>query len=125
MNACALDFPDDTFDVVMDKGTMDSILCGEGSTTNVGKMLAEVTRVLKPNGVFFMVSYSSPDNRLSYLENDDYHWKVVVHTVGTPPPPCLHNKQRRSGFTHVHTSRSHVAILVTHHSKTNCQRDCN
>ena len=82
MNACALDFPDDTFDVVMDKGTMDSILCGEGSTANVGKLLSEVTRVLKPSGVFFMTSYSTPDNRLSYLENDEYRWKVVVHTVG-------------------------------------------
>ena len=84
MNACALDFPDDTFDVVMDKGTMDSILCGEGSTANVGKLLSEVTRVLKPSGVFFMTSYSTPDNRLSYLENDEYRWKVVVHTVAKP-----------------------------------------
>ena len=31
MNVCALDFPDETFDVVIDKGTMDSILCGEGN----------------------------------------------------------------------------------------------
>ena len=88
MNACALDFPDDTFDVVMDKGTMDSILCGEGSTANVGKLLSEVTRVLKPSGVFFMTSYSTPDNRLSYLENDEYRWKVVVHTVRTCRPLC-------------------------------------
>jgi len=88
MNACALDFPDETFDVVMDKGTMDSVLCGEGSTANVGKLLSEVTRVLKPSGVFFMCSYSTPDNRLSYLENDDYRWKVVVHTVRTFV--CLH-----------------------------------
>ena len=84
MNACALEFPDETFDAVTDKGTLDSILCGEGSTANVSKMLSEASRVLKPNGVLFMVSYGIPDNRLSYLENEDYHWKVTVHTVAKP-----------------------------------------
>lgn len=84
MNVCALEFPDDTFDAAIDKGTMDSVLCGEGSTANVGKMCSEITRVLKPNGVFFMLSYGTPDNRLSYLENDEYGWKVTVHTVAKP-----------------------------------------
>lgn len=63
MNACHLDFPDGTFDCIIDKGTMDSILCGEGSTANVAKMCSEAVRVLKPDGVFFMVSYGVPDNR--------------------------------------------------------------
>ena len=55
MNCCALDFPDETFDVVLDKGTLDSVLCGEGSTANTAKMCSEVSRVLKPNGVFLIV----------------------------------------------------------------------
>ena len=84
MNTCHLDYPDDTFDAVIDKGTMDSILCGEGSTGNVGKMCSEIMRVLKPNGVFFMVSYGIPDNRLGYLESEDYSWKVQVQTVAKP-----------------------------------------
>ena len=40
-------------------------------------------RVLKADGVFFIVSYGTPENRLSYLENDEYKWHVTVHTVGT------------------------------------------
>ena len=156
MNCCALDFPDATFDAVVDKGTMDSVLCGEGSTANVAKMCSEMSRcvrscgfarvalsgrvmaslwrhhpffpflfarlhpmlkpprpppllyrtfqipslcssvlptaccastplgsVLKPDGVFFIVSYGTPENRMSYLENDEYKWRVTVHTVGT------------------------------------------
>lgn len=44
----------------------------------------QVARVLKPNGVYFVVSYGVPDNRLSYLENEDYSWTVTVHTVAKP-----------------------------------------
>jgi len=84
MNVCALEFPDESFDVVLDKGTADSILCGEGSTANAAKMCQEVSRVLKPSGTFVVVSYGVPDNRLSYLENEDYGWSVTVHTVAKP-----------------------------------------
>mmetsp|Transcript_316 Transcript_316/g.742 ORF Transcript_316/g.742 Transcript_316/m.742 type:complete len:210 (-) Transcript_316:348-977(-) len=84
MNACHLDFMDETYDCIIDKGTVDSILCGEGSTGNISKMLSECARVLKPNGIFFMVSYGVPENRLGYLENDEYPWRVTVSTVPKP-----------------------------------------
>lgn len=64
MNVCALDFPDESFNTVIDKGTLDSVLCGEGSTANVAKMCMEISRVLKPNGVYFICSYGVPYNRL-------------------------------------------------------------
>lgn len=64
MNVCVLDYPDESFNAVIDKGTLDSVLCGEGSTANVAKMCMEVSRVLKPNGVYFICSYGVPDNRL-------------------------------------------------------------
>jgi EEF1A lysine methyltransferase 4 len=44
MNACALEFGDASFDAVLDKGTMDSILCGEGSINNVANLCMEVSR---------------------------------------------------------------------------------
>mmetsp|Transcript_12368 Transcript_12368/g.24539 ORF Transcript_12368/g.24539 Transcript_12368/m.24539 type:complete len:209 (+) Transcript_12368:39-665(+) len=84
MNMCALEFPDESFDAVVDKGTLDSILCGEGSTANVAKMCQEVSRVLKPSGVYMVISYGVPDNRLNYLENEDYSWTVTVHQVAKP-----------------------------------------
>jgi len=84
MNIMALDFPDESFDAVVAKATMDAILCGEGSTANVAKMCTEVSRVLKPSGIFYIVSYGVPDNRLNYLEQEDYGWQVTVHTVPKP-----------------------------------------
>jgi ubiquinone/menaquinone biosynthesis C-methylase UbiE len=84
MNVCALEFPDEAFDTVIMKGTMDAILCGEGSTANIAKMCQEACRVLKPSGTLYIISYGVPDNRLSYLENEDYGWTVTVHTVAKP-----------------------------------------
>ena len=72
MNVCSLEFPDESYDAVIAKATMDAVLCGEGSTANVAKMCSEVSRVLNGQGVFFILSYGVPDNRLNYLENDDY-----------------------------------------------------
>ena len=80
MNVCSLEFPDESFDAVTAKGTMDAILCGEGSTANVAKMCQEVSRVLKAHGVFFIVSYGVPDNRLQYLENEVSHSLTQSHS---------------------------------------------
>ena len=85
MNVTALDFPDETFDVVIAKATVDAILCGEGSTANIAKMCSEITRVLRPTGVFIIISYGVPDNRLNYVDKEDiYSWTVTTHTVAKP-----------------------------------------
>ena len=85
MNATALDFPDETFDVVIAKATVDAILCGEGSTANIAKLCSEVSRVLKPCGCFLIISFGVPDNRLNYLAKEDtYSWTVATHTVAKP-----------------------------------------
>eukprot|EP00742_Colponemidia_sp_Colp-10_P000659 GILJ01000718.1.p1 GENE.GILJ01000718.1~~GILJ01000718.1.p1 ORF type:complete len:211 (+),score=25.02 GILJ01000718.1:72-704(+) len=84
MDARSIDYPDHSFDVVMDKGTLDSMLCGEGSTTNVQKMLSEIYRVLAPNGVYIIVSYGQPAHRLNHLDREDLLWKVTYTTVAKP-----------------------------------------
>ncbi|GAB5033170.1 protein kinase domain protein, partial [Nannochloropsis oceanica] len=84
MDMCALDFGDASFNVVLDKGTMDSILCGKGSITNVTSMCMEVSRVLKSEGIFIIVSYGIPSNRLQYLQEERYKWRVSVHSVPKP-----------------------------------------
>ena len=70
MNSCSLGFPDASFDAVIDKAMLDSLLCGEASTANTGRYVGEVARTLKPGGVYIIVSFGTPENRLSYLEGD-------------------------------------------------------
>ena len=68
MDARSMEFKDGTFDCVINKATMDAILCGENSLSNVASFLSEIHRVLKPNGVFITVSYGTPENREVYLK---------------------------------------------------------
>ena len=43
-------YDDNTFDLAIDKSTIDALLCGEKSFLNVAMMTKEVQRVLKEGG---------------------------------------------------------------------------
>lgn len=64
------------FDIIIDKGLMDSMLCG-GSASEYLKSVYEVLRV---NGVFVVISHGNPDNRLVYLQ--ELSWSVTWESVG-------------------------------------------
>jgi ubiquinone/menaquinone biosynthesis C-methylase UbiE len=51
-------FPTQFFNLVMDKSALDCTLCSDKATTG---LLCETYRVLKPNGVYFVVSFHHPD----------------------------------------------------------------
>jgi len=82
MNVLKMDFEDASFDSVIDKGTLDAILCGDGSVQNAEKMFTEISRILKPGGVFLDITYGSPESRLNHLERSQFKWSVSSATVG-------------------------------------------
>ncbi|KAK7231813.1 methyltransferase [Aureococcus anophagefferens] len=90
-NACSLEFPDESFDGAIAKATMDVLMCGEGSTSNVYAMCHEVSRVLRPGGVFFVVSHDP--GYLQYLDpeqaNREFGWKVTMDQI---PKPVMNPK---------------------------------
>ena len=61
------EFKTGEFNTVLDKGTLDSVLCGDNSTTNAEKMLDEICRVLAPNGIYICVSHGDEDHRKRFL----------------------------------------------------------
>merc|ERR1712196_111744 len=79
-----MDYSDNFFEISIDKGTLDSILCGENSTLQVQKALTEVSRVLKPGGAYVCISHGQPSYRLTYLQRPEYDLDVSIATVKKP-----------------------------------------
>jgi SAM-dependent methyltransferase len=81
-----LPFPDGYFDLIICKGTFDAVLCSSGSASNAIFMVQESVRLLANGyGVFFLVTYGTPDSRIVFLEHENdlsHYWQEVsTHTV--------------------------------------------
>jgi ubiquinone/menaquinone biosynthesis C-methylase UbiE len=59
MDVRCMAFDDESFDVVVDKGCLDAILCSEGSHPSMLAMFREINRVLKRDGVYICVSHGT------------------------------------------------------------------
>ncbi|OHS95872.1 Menaquinone biosynthesis methyltransferase [Tritrichomonas foetus] len=68
MDCTQLDFPNDYFDCVVDKGTIDALYCSSNSQELISKTLDEVKRVLKPQYFYISISFGNPQSR-EYLVN--------------------------------------------------------
>ena len=84
MDCTDLTFNDGTFDIVFDKATLDSILCGEGANERAQAMLENICRVLKNQGVYICISYGKPDMRTQYLQNDKLDWDIESRELPRP-----------------------------------------
>uniref|UniRef100_A0A7S1Z5D5 Methyltransferase type 11 domain-containing protein n=1 Tax=Ditylum brightwellii TaxID=49249 RepID=A0A7S1Z5D5_9STRA len=71
MNCIDMLIDDNAFDCVIDKGTLDSIFCTDDVEIAVKRYCSEVERVLKPHGVWIVISCGAPEVRLELFENDD------------------------------------------------------
>lgn len=101
MDARKMQFEDSTFDAVIDKGTLDSILCSENAYKQSFEYLSEVYRVLNSEGVYLMVSYGRPPQRLPYLERTEFDWDVTVTEIPKPSIPSDTNENQESIGVHL------------------------
>lgn len=69
-------FDDNSFDFIFDKGTMDCLMSSFPTSKKVPAMIAEIFRILKPNGVFIEVSYGTPKTRLPFIKDLQYQWII-------------------------------------------------
>eukprot|EP00904_Undaria_pinnatifida_P007413 jgi/Undpi1/3801/HiC_scaffold_16.g07170.m1 len=60
-----LPFPEDSFDAVVDKGTLDALLCR--NMEDAQAMATEMHRVLTKGGVFVQITTEDPESRLELL----------------------------------------------------------
>ncbi|XP_074859967.1 EEF1A lysine methyltransferase 4 [Carettochelys insculpta] len=91
MDAQDLAFTDGSFDVVLEKGTLDSMMVGETDPWNVtpetaallDQVLKEVSRVLRSGGRFISITFAQPHFRKRHYAQPAYSWSVHHSTYGT------------------------------------------
>ena len=72
-----------SFNTVIDKGTLDSVLCGDNSVTNAQKMISEVFRILAPGGHYICITYGDPEHRKKHFETQTWE-KIITDKVPKP-----------------------------------------
>ena len=79
------DFPSGSFDCVLDKSTFDCIACnGASYQEDLEAMLLCACRVLKPGGIYLLVSCGEPESRLAWLDDEPgLDWDVSVAFITT------------------------------------------
>ncbi|KAK9058084.1 hypothetical protein SSX86_022924 [Deinandra increscens subsp. villosa] len=98
-------FLDDSFDSVIDKGTLDSLMCGTDAPISASQMLGEVSRVLKPGGIYMLITYGDPTVRMSHINRPVYNWKIDLYIIPRP------GFQKPPGSTS--SPRSHLSPVPT------------
>lgn len=76
MDSRFMEFDDESFDGVLDKGMLDTLVTGENAKQSAEKFCAGVARILKPGGVYMCVSLGIPNERMELLTNQDFSWTV-------------------------------------------------
>jgi ubiquinone/menaquinone biosynthesis C-methylase UbiE len=63
MDVCSIDnnkLPVAKFDVIIDKGTIDSLFCSDTAENSVKQALQEISKVLKNGSNFICISFGAP-----------------------------------------------------------------
>ncbi|MCO5572432.1 hypothetical protein L7F22_026187 [Adiantum nelumboides] len=72
-------FEDCSFDAVIDKGTLDSIMCGMVPAERSNPIL-----VLKPGGVYILITYGDPRLRMPHLNRKVFGWSISLFIIPQP-----------------------------------------
>ena len=73
MDITKMDYDDEMFDTVLDKGTLDALTCGEDTDKLMEKACNEYMRVLKPGGIAYIISFGQSEDRLCYFNPEGEH----------------------------------------------------
>ncbi|XP_061696175.1 EEF1A lysine methyltransferase 4 [Syngnathoides biaculeatus] len=90
MDMRQLAFPDTSFDVVLEKATLDALMVEEKTPWEVSpqtasfihEVLTEVSRCLKPGGLFVSVTFAQPFFRKRLYARSEYNWSIKQYSYG-------------------------------------------
>ena len=78
MDVRSMSYANRSFDMVLDKSTIDALLCSDSPLISVAEMLKEIHRILKDDGIYFMVSYGMPCNRMEHLQREHVNFEIQI-----------------------------------------------
>mmetsp|Transcript_47641 Transcript_47641/g.137092 ORF Transcript_47641/g.137092 Transcript_47641/m.137092 type:complete len:378 (+) Transcript_47641:60-1193(+) len=81
MNASALTFEDQTFDVIIDKGTLDAI---EANRPLLLAAVSETHRALRPGGLLLSITFNNRDNRVEKQLREAAWAECQTHSFERP-----------------------------------------
>mmetsp|Transcript_21369 Transcript_21369/g.40699 ORF Transcript_21369/g.40699 Transcript_21369/m.40699 type:complete len:218 (-) Transcript_21369:164-817(-) len=80
MDATNLQYGDEVFDLIIDKGTVDALMCMGVSGSDKGRrMVKEAYRVCKAGGCLIVISYGEYAQRLALMNQSP--WESVKHVA--------------------------------------------
>lgn len=98
MDVRELEYGNETFDLIIDKSTLDALLCGDSSFVNVAKMTKEISRVLKTGGIYLIISYGTPENRMPHLERDHLAFDIQIYTIKKEDDSNMNDNKIHYGY---------------------------
>ncbi|CAK0817407.1 unnamed protein product [Prorocentrum cordatum] len=86
MDVLEMSFPDSSFDLVIDKSLLDTLMCTSGPAGDTSAYLQGVFRILRSRGTLMCVSYGKPETReyLFELQRRDSEFAFKLYTCELP-----------------------------------------
>lgn len=70
-----------SYDAIIDKAVMDSLLCKKDVDSDITKMMKEAYRVLSPQGTYIIVSHGHQKIRECYFDKSMWEWSVHIPSM--------------------------------------------
>jgi len=80
MDARGLNFDEDRFDVIIDKGCIDSMICTEDTGDHIRLTMSEISRVMKSGGYFILISCGINELRSNYINMKNFKLDLITST---------------------------------------------
>lgn len=98
-------YADGSFGSVLDKGTLDAVLCSSHGTADAVAYINEVFRLLEPGGVFLLISLGQPHARLTALK-----CQAAASHVSTALPYLSAELQQRAAASAAATAAANGTV---------------
>lgn len=68
MDCTQMNYDDNSFDLIIDKGTIDALACSDDDEYNIRSTVSECMRVLRPGGIYMVISFGEESRRMHFFK---------------------------------------------------------